>query len=261
MTVASMPTWRSATGLARCGTALGFALAIVALLMLAAGPIGWRAGWWRYGLAFTTLMPWAAYVGLAAIAVSALALIFTARSVARGAIVLAVLGLLIGGTAAYFPWHWNSQRGLYPPFNDITTDLDNPPSLAFSEEARRAEHASSAAYGGPGVAALQKKSYPDIAPAMLDLPPAKVFDRALSVAKARGWTIVKADASAGSIEADDTSRWFGFTDDVAIRVTPSGNGSRIDIRSGSRQGRGDFGVNAARVRAYLAALRGAGQDG
>src|SRR5712691_1058129 len=121
MTVASTPTWRNATGLARCAALLGFALAIVALVMLAAGPIGWRAGWWHYRIGLQTLMPYAFYVGLAAAAVSALALIFTARSAARGAIVLAVLGLLIGGTAAYFPWHWNSQRGLYPPINRPST--------------------------------------------------------------------------------------------------------------------------------------------
>src|SRR5712692_7314185 len=166
MTAASTSTVRTARGPSRAAAALGFALAIVALVMLAAGPIGWRAGWWHYRIGLQTLMPYAGYVGLAAVAISALALIFTARSAARGAIVLAVLGLLIGGTAAYFPWHWSNQRGLHSPFNDITTDLDNPPSLAFSEEARRAERASSAAYGGPGVAALQKKSYPDIAPAM-----------------------------------------------------------------------------------------------
>jgi uncharacterized protein (DUF1499 family) len=255
MTVATSPIWRSGTGLARWAAILGFVLAILALLMLVAGPLGWRAGWWHYRIGLQTLMPDAGYVGLAAIAVSALALIFGARSAARGGLILAVLGLLIGGTAAYFPWHWSNQRGLYPPFNDVTTDLDNPPSLAFSEAARRAEHASSAAYGGPGVAALQKKSYPDIAPATLDLPPAQAFDRALAAAKSQGWTIVKTDPAAGTIDADEQSRWFGFTDDVAIRITPNGAGSRVDVRSASRQGRGDFAVNANRVRGFLAALR------
>ena len=69
-----------------------------------------------------------------------------------------------------------------------------------------------------------------------------------------GWTIVAADA-AGRIEASDRSRWFGFTDDIVIRVAAADSGSRVDVRSSSRRGRSDFGVNAARVRAYLAALR------
>src|SRR5712692_4914025 len=133
MTVASSPTWRSRAGLARGAACLGFALAIAALLVLLAGPIGWRAGWWHYRVGLLTLMPYAGYVGLAAVAVSALALIFTARRAAGGAIVLAALGLLIGGTASYFPWHWSYERGAYPRLNDVTTDVDNPPSLAFAD--------------------------------------------------------------------------------------------------------------------------------
>jgi uncharacterized protein (DUF1499 family) len=70
-----------------------------------------------------------------------------------------------------------------------------------------------------------------------------------------GWTVVASDPASGRIEANDTSRWFRFTDDVVIRVAPDGAGSRVDVRSESRQGRSDFGVNAKRVRAYLAALR------
>jgi uncharacterized protein (DUF1499 family) len=94
---------------------------------------------------------------------------------------------------------------------------------------------------------------------MLSVPPAQAFDKALAVAKAKGWTILHADKQAGIIEGYDKSLWFGFTDDVAIRVTAADPGdhsrSRVDIRSGSRQGRGDFGVNAARVRGFLAALK------
>ena len=72
-----------------------------------------------------------------------------------------------------------------------------------------------------------------------------------------GWTILAADDAAGRIEASDRSRWFGFTDDIVIRITASGSGSRIDLRSSSRVGRSDFGVNAARVESYLSALRAA----
>ena len=70
-----------------------------------------------------------------------------------------------------------------------------------------------------------------------------------------GWTIVAADANAGRIEASEQTRWFRFTDDVVIRVVGDGAGSRIDMRCTSRQGRSDYGVNAARIRAYMGALR------
>jgi fatty-acyl-CoA synthase len=69
-----------------------------------------------------------------------------------------------------------------------------------------------------------------------------------------GWIDVAPEPSARRIEASQSSFWMDFTDDIAIRVAPHGSGSRIDVRSLSRQGSGDFGVNAARVRAYIAAL-------
>ena len=69
-----------------------------------------------------------------------------------------------------------------------------------------------------------------------------------------GWTIVAADEAAGRIEASDRTFWFGFIDDIVVRVRPTDAGSRIDVRSTSRVGVGDFGTNAARVRAYLAEL-------
>jgi uncharacterized protein (DUF1499 family) len=72
-----------------------------------------------------------------------------------------------------------------------------------------------------------------------------------------GWTIVASDKSAGRIEASQRSRWMGFTDDIVVRVAPANSGTRIDLRSTSRYGRSDFGVNAERVRDYLTALRAA----
>ena len=84
---------------------------------------------------------------------------------------------------------------------------------------------------------------------------AKAFAKALEVARSMpGWIIVASDPDAGRIEASQQSRWFRFTDDIVIRVASDEAGSRIDMRSTSRQGRSDFGVNAARIRAYMSAL-------
>jgi uncharacterized protein (DUF1499 family) len=93
-------------------------------------------------------------------------------------------------------------------------------------------------------------------PLTLELPPPAAFNRALDAARRMGWDIVAADNRAGRIEATATTIWFAFKDDVVIRVTPSANGSRIDVRSLSRVGKGDLGTNARRVRAYLASLSG-----
>ncbi len=235
---------------------LGPTLAIGSLLLLAAGPVGWRVGWWGYQIAFTTLMPYAFYGGLAAMVVSALGLIAGLGRVARREVISAGVGLILGGVATYFPWHASEARGVFPPMHDITTDAADPPSFDFATEMRAAEHGAPVAYPGQTTAAMQQKFYPGITPAILDMPPAQAFDRVLAVVKADGWTVVKSDPAAEIIDACDHSFWFGFTDDIAIRVTPTASGSKVDIRSGSRQGRGDFGVNAARVRGFLATLTG-----
>ena len=81
--------------------------------------------------------------------------------------------------------------------------------------------------------------------------PDQAFDRALAVAQDLEWRIVTADKAAGRIEATDTTRWFGFEDDVVVRLTPWGSGTRVDVRSVSRVGGGDAGTNARRIRDYL----------
>jgi uncharacterized protein (DUF1499 family) len=258
MTITTAPRSTAGSGLTRLIGALGLLLAVAALLLLAAGPVGWRVGWWSFRLAFTTLMPYAFYVGVAAMAVSVLALVVALGSIRRRGIVLAACGLVIGGVAAYFPWHASEMRGVYPPMHDITTDAADPPSFDFAAAMRAAEQGAGVAYPADAYA-TQQKYYAGIEPALLAMPPAQAFDRVLAVVKARGWTIVKTDPQAGVIDAYDKSFWFGFTDDVAIRVTAAEPGdlnhSRVDIRSGSRQGRGDFGVNAARARGFMAALK------
>jgi uncharacterized protein (DUF1499 family) len=84
-----------------------------------------------------------------------------------------------------------------------------------------------------------------------------VFARAVEAARALGWEIVAAVPADGRLEATDRTRWFGFRDDVVVRVRPDGAGTRVDIRSVSRVGRSDLGTNARRIRAFVEALRAA----
>ena len=234
---------------------LSGALAAIAAVLLALGPIGWRAGWWHFRFAFLTLMPWAAYFGIAALCVSALALLVGRSRIEWRGVAVAVAAFVAGIMIAYIPWQYDRVRQTVPPIHDITTDPDNPPAFASAVAVRAAEGANPVAYEGAKIAEQQRQAYPDIAPLTLGLSREVAFNRALDAARRMGWTIVAADEAAGRIEASDKSRWFGFTDDIIVRVTASGSGSRVDIRSSSRLGRSDFGVNAARVRAYLAELR------
>jgi uncharacterized protein (DUF1499 family) len=233
---------------------VGAGLAVLALVALAVGPLGWRLGWWHYRFAFSSLMPWAAYGALAAAAVSILAIALGWSHLGARGIALAALGIILGAVVAYMPWQYNRLRGVVPPIHDISTDTDNPPSFVAALKLRPSG-SNTVAYEGPALAGKQRAAYPDIAPVKMSVAPAEAFKRALATANAMpGWTVVDSDPATGRIEANETSRWFRFTDDVVIRVVPDGTGARVDVRSVSRVGRSDFGVNAGRIRAYTAAL-------
>jgi uncharacterized protein (DUF1499 family) len=136
-----------------------------------------------------------------------------------------------------------------PFIHDISTDLEQPPEFV-DVVPLRADAPNPVAHPGEETAAQQRQGYPDIRPLELDLAPEQAFDRALATAREQGWEIVAAVPEEGRIEATATTFWFGFKDDVVVRITPAGTGSRLDIRSKSRVGRSDVGANAARIRAF-----------
>jgi uncharacterized protein (DUF1499 family) len=149
---------------------------------------------------------------------------------------------------------WKASRA--PRIHDISTDTDHtPPFVAVLP--LRAGALNPAEYGGPEIAAQQHAGYADLAPITMNVPPARAFDRALAAARTMGWELVASDPAAGRIEATDTTFWFGFKDDVVVRVTPAPGGSRVDVRSLSRVGGSDIGTNAARIRKYVKTLNAA----
>jgi uncharacterized protein (DUF1499 family) len=238
------------------GAFLSLMLALLALLLLAFAPLGWRAGWWHFRFAFTWLMTASGVAALAAVIVALGVLLLSWSQLSTGRLTMAAIGLVLGAVLVYVPWHYDRVRKTVPRIHDITTDVENPPQFIAVLPARSAEDAATAVYAGPELARLQRAAYPDVVALELALPAAKAFDVALSVARSMsGWHIIASDPASGRIEASQTSRWFGFTDDVVIRVMGHGSGSQVDMRSLSRQGRSDFGVNAARIRLFMAALR------
>jgi len=102
---------------------------------------------------------------------------------------------------------------------------------------------------------LQRATYPDIAPVVLPVPPDEAFRKVDAVAMGMGWDVVARAPTDGRIEAVATSEWFGFRDDIVVRIRPDGTGSKVDIRSKSRDGESDLGVNARRIREFIARLK------
>jgi uncharacterized protein (DUF1499 family) len=242
--------------LPRNATAAALILSGTALLLLALAPFGWRLGWWQYGFGLYFLMPASAFAAAVAAILCVLMLALVRSRLRPRGLVMLGLALVLDAGLVYVPWQYSQTRSSLPAIHDITTDTENPPAFIAALPARAAEGAGSVDDRDPQLAQLQKAAYPDVLPLSSALPVAKAFNEALAVAESMpGWTIVASDADAGRIEASQQSRWFRFTDDVVIRVTGDETGSRIDMRSTSRRGRSDYGVNAARIRAYMGALR------
>ena len=227
------------------------ALSALAALVLA-GP-GYRLGLWGFPVGFE-IMQWAAIGGLVAVV---LALVFLLnRRTRRGNAVILVATLVIGVTTVYVPWDAREQTRAVPPIHDITTDTDDPP--AFNAVVPLREGARNPpAYPGDDVAEQQREAYPDLEPRRFEADPARVFEAVLETADALGWEVVDTDEGDGRIEAVATSTWFGFRDDVVVRITDDNGATRVDVRSKSRVGQSDAGANAERIERFLEQLEGA----
>lgn len=178
------------------------------------------------------------------------------------------MGLAALGTALLFGSYFTAQFMTalrVPPIHDVTTNLTDAPQ--FTTLGVRADNlAKVPGEGDPAYAgltprarwqAIHAKAYGDLATLHLPLDTAKAMARATELVQSRGWTIAKVDAASGTIEATDTSTFFRFKDDVVIRVRPDlspAGGAIVDMRSISRVGDSDIGVNARRIRAFFSDL-------
>lgn len=230
---------------------LSLILGFVAIVALASTAPLYRTG--AAGLLTTfTIMRWSVYAAVAAVALAVIALLIGLR---RGSgMAMPIVTLLLVAAAFATPLAKVRQASRVPRIHDITTDTDRPPEFVAIAPLR-ADAPNKTTYGGAKIAAQQKSAYPAVQPLSLPVPPNQAFDRALSTARRMGWDIIASDPSAGRIEATATTFWFGFKDDVVVRVEAAPGGSRVDVRSLSRVGLSDVGTNAARIEKYLAALR------
>lgn len=224
----------------------GAMLALLAALMSMAGYLGLSAGGLDAEFAFRLFLAGVA-LSFISLAVSLIGLrqtrVSPGRNYAWTGIILSLL--LLTPMAPHIKAAFS-----VPPIHDITTDTDNPP-LFVDILPLRADAPNTAEYGGEAVAAMQKAAYPDIKPLILATPPAEAFARAQKLIGARGWILVSATPGLGRLEATAETRNMRFKDDIVIRITPDDAGSRIDMRSVSRFGQSDLGVNAGRIREFL----------
>lgn len=228
-------------------------LGLIALALAVLGPT-----LARYDL-IGKLPGFTALLGAGALSLIAILLGIVALSIAfgkrKGGVRTALVGLvpavLVFGVLAFGA----ASAGKYPAIHDATTDLADPP--AFEKLELRKDNLA-------GVdtienwRAIHAKAYPELQTITLDKPVAEVIAQAEKLAKARGWTVAKADPETGRLEATAYAAWIRFEDDIVLRVRPLEDGQRseVDMRSVSRVGVGDLGYNADRVKRFLADLKG-----
>ena len=214
-------------------------LAVLAVLLLTISGPGTRADLWPFRVGFG-MFAGALLVGFAAAGAAIVGLVLPLQRAHSGPLLVAAL--ILGAASAAVPLDYVRRVKTLPYINDITTDTDRPPQ--FSPPKTYEGH----------FAEFQRRRYPNVRPLELELPPKQAFARAAEAARGHGWEITALDESVGRIEAVVTTRWFGFKDDVVIRITPAGAGSRVDMRSKSRVGRSDVGTNAYRIEEFLARM-------
>ena len=189
-------------------------------------------------------------LGLVALVLAPFALRATRAGAGRTGRPFAWLGLACGAALVALLFASARPGAGLPPINDITTDLADPPAFASDPAGAGRE----LAYPEEFVPQV-REAYPDLRPIRVSSEPARALERAEQTARELGWEIVQVDPAAGTLLARDTTRIFRFVDDVLVRVRPAeGGGSVVDVRSKSRDGRGDLGANAARIRTFAEAL-------
>ena len=243
---------------------LAFWAAVIGAVLTPLAAFGTKGGLWTYSFGFQVLQ-----AGLVALVVAAvlaiIGLVWSLVSQPRDGLSRALLTLIIAAAVAAIPANTlrTAFSGQFAPIHDISTDVADPPQFVEILPLRGAD-ANTTVYAdkivsfgadkGKHYSEIQARFYPDVESVILTDAPADAFVKALAVVDQMGWELVAADADEGRIEATDTTFWFGFKDDVVIRLREQGEGTRLDIRSSSRVGMGDVGANVTRIRAYVAAL-------
>lgn len=229
--------------------------ALVLLIILVTGPLGYKFSIVPLEPSLVSLL--IAVVGGALVFLIGLVyLVIAMRSDLGRNRNLVILSMILGLVPVGIMGPQMASAGDVPPIHDITTDTTNPPAFVAIVSLRKDapngyEYGVSEAWPAEKLGAATMEAYPDLQPIESDLAVAEAVDRTESTLRAMGLKIVAVDKTAGLVEATATTLWFGFKDDMVVRIVGDGEGSRIDLRSMSRVGQSDVGANAARITDFI----------
>jgi hypothetical protein len=243
----------------RVALALGLGSVLIALL----AALGAGQGLWHFRIGFTVLR-YAFFAAIAAIVIGIVGIALARRRRSAGLMLPNLLAVAVALAFVLYLGSLVMTAKSVPAIHDVTTNLDDVPQ--FSALKLREDNLDNIPdEKKPELKAMDPESrwkavhrehYGDLKTATVPLQPADVIRKAGRLARDRGWEVAKIDTAAGILEATDTSRFFHFKDDVVVRARPAadGSGSLVDMRSVSRVGASDVGVNAKRVRAFMGDL-------
>lgn len=221
------------------------------LALLPLGALGARFGLWQFGRGFQLLFT-GTFVSAAVVVLGIALIAFALRAGRRDAALPTSIGVAAAVVAlAVTGWQYRLTT-IVPVINDVTTDIADPPAFAATELRGSEPLQYDSAKSAP-----QQRGYPHIETERSALAPEAALECAVAVARQLGWDVVASGAQGDdlTVEAVATTFWFGFIDDVVVRIRPDGTGSLVDIRSASRVGLSDLGANAGRIDAFIAGFR------
>ena len=226
--------------------------AVAATALLPIGALGSRLGLWGIGtgIQFLRVGGWLAVI-VALIAIVAVAVAWRRRQPKD--LRASTVGLVICLLAAGYVGQLQYSFATVPPIHHVSTDTEDPPPF-IEVVGLRGTGSNSLDFDAETTAPLQAEFFPWVVPLTMPAQPEAAFAKALAALQGMGLEIVAEHPQQGLIEATATTFWFGFKDDVAVRVRPHPQGAQVDVRSISRVGRSDGGVNAKRIGEILRRL-------
>ena len=227
---------------------IGLTSVIAILLVALAGPL-YKFGVVELGTAFTGFK-FGLLAGIAALVLLAIQLLFKRNTASIGS---ALASAVLSVAAIAVPLGMMNTAKNVPPIHDISTDLVNPPEFVVIAPLR-ADAPNPVAHAGAEVAEQQRTAYPDLQTLTYAQSKPELVKATEQAINNLGWELVNTDADIGIVEATETTAWFGFKDDVIIRVADNGSERLVDIRSKSRVGQSDLGKNAARIHSFIEEL-------
>ena len=218
------------------------------LLVALPGPL-YKYGVVDLGTAFMGFK-FGVFAGIAALILLVLQILFKRKTVTLGSTIMALLLSII---AIAIPLSMLNKGRSVPPIHDISTDLVNPPEFVAIAPLR-ADAPNPVEYAGVEAATQQRAAYPELQTLNYPQSKSELVEATKQVINNLGWQLVNIDANQGIVEATDRTMWFGFKDDVIVRITDNGSKRLVDIRSKSRVGGSDLGKNAERIHGFIEEL-------